>query len=233
MSLEVRVAGADQTDEVSARPSLDFERGTPPVRWPVDAQAGDASFDLLTAVAVDRGDDIEIVQGAPLSRVFRGAVVRSNAIEVQRTSRVRVRARDVLRLLAPGLTVAPLDNPLISECVTAVLEAAGIGAGDRRVRASTRRVAAFWLDTPDDPIRVLQNLTVTDGPHARLYLDGNGRVVFDPGSRRATQGRSTAVQERFDVVTARRSVLPSATEALLRYRPQAAAALRTSVPWRP
>ena len=227
--LRVTVGGVDASGYVLGSPPVVTERGSPRRAPPFLPQVDTAELALRSAAPVEDGVEIAVLQTAPARTLFAGTVADAENRDTLASNLARIRVVGPLAALAkPGPSVALMTAPLVSEAVEALLEACGIVAGERAVADSTRRLALFWLASDAQPIRVLQQLVATDGPGARLYVDGAGLVRFEPDGTRSTQGRSTAVQATYDAA-ARVTSVPAARNVSVQYQAETPQPLAVTV----
>ena len=216
--ITVSVDGVDVSDDVLGSPPVVTQRGSSRRAAPFVPQVDSAELTLRSAAPVEDGVAIAVRQVSPARTLFSGTVAEAQNRDSLAANVARIRADDLLAALSgPGPSVALMTAPLVSEAIAAVLEACGIGAAERAITASTRRLYLFWLDPDDQPIRILQQLVATDGPGARLYIDGDGLVRFEPDGTRTTQARSTAVQATYDAA-ARVANVPAARNVAVAYQ---------------
>ena len=218
MTVTVTVDGVDASGDVLGSPPVVTQRGSPRRAPPFLPQIDTAELALRSAAPVADGDEIAVRQTAPARTLFAGTVADAENRDTLASNLASIRAVGPLAALsAPGPSVALMTAPLVSEAVEALLEACGIVAAERAIEASTRRLHLFWLASTAQPIRILQQLVATDGPGARLYVDGGGLVRYEPDGTRSTQGRSTAVQATYDAA-ARVTSVPAARNVSVQYQ---------------
>ena len=205
------------------------ERGSPRRAPPFLPQVDTAELALRSAVPVEDGVEIAVRQTTPARVLFAGTVADAENRDTLASNVARIRAVGPLAALSkPGPSVPLMTAPLVSEAVEALLEACGIVAAERAIADSTRRLSLFWLARDAQPIRILQQLVATDGPGARLYVDGAGLVRYEPDGTRSTQARSTAVQATYDAA-ARVTSVPAARNVSVNYEAEDPQALKVTV----
>ena len=225
----VSVDGVDASDDVLGSPPVVTQRGSTRRADPFVPQVDSAELTLRSAAPVEDGVAIAVRQVNPARTLFSGTVAEAQNRDSLASNLASIRAVGPLAALStPGPSVALMTAPLVSEAVEALLEACGIVAAERAIEASTRRLSLFWLASTAQPIRILQQLVATDGPGARLYVDGAGQVRYEPDGTRSTQGRSTAVQATYDAA-ARVTSVPAARNVSVQYQAENPQALTVTV----
>ena len=225
----VSVDGVDASDDVLGSPPVVTQRGSTRRANPFVPQVDSAELTLRSAAPVEDRVAIAVRQVNPARTLFSGTVAEAQNRDTLASNLASIRAVGPLAALStPGPSVALMTAPLVSEAVEALLEACGIVAAERAIEASTRRLHLFWLASTAQPIRILQQLVATDGPGARLYVDGGGLVRYEPDGTRSTQARSTAVQATYDAA-ARVTSVPAARNVSVNYEAEDPQALKVTV----
>lgn len=97
-------------------------------------------------------------------------------------------------LVATTITVAVMTTPLVSECITAILDAVGWPADLRSIAISDTRLLYWWADDRE-PWAALLELLASEGPGA-MYVQA-GTFHFENRNYRTTATRSTTSQASF------------------------------------
>ncbi len=93
------------------------------------------------------------------------------------------------------VTVGVMVNPLVSECVTAILDKVSWPTTKRSIAVSDTRLLYWWCDERD-PWAALLELLQSEGPGA-IYVDWDGVFHFENRNYRSTAIRSTTSQATF------------------------------------
>jgi hypothetical protein len=98
-------------------------------------------------------------------------------------------------LVNANVTVPLMVNPLVSDCISAILDAVGWPAARRAVSTSDTRLVLWWCDDRH-PWDALGELMASEGPGS-LYVDGDAVFHFENRNYRATTPRCVAAQNAF------------------------------------
>ena len=203
-------AGDDVTADVLATPGVKLRRGYNISRAPMQPAVGSLSFNLGNsdgtydddgASGLGRNDPARVLMtfAGKTYALWRGRLRDVSQMPNSDQQHVAISAIDTLGS-APkrkGFSTALFSAITIDVAIGHVLDALGIAAGLRTLDTGTVTLEHFWLDSDDDPYRILTQLVNAEGPKARLYVDGAGKVVFEANDFRTTDARSTALQETF------------------------------------
>lgn len=114
---------------------------------------------------------------------------------------VEIRAWDRLTsLVNKKIDTALYQNIRVDTAIGYVLDAAGWPAADRDLDIAQTTMDWWWTHSEidrRDAFDYLIELETTEGPGARIFVAGNGKLTFHSRHHRLTAARSTAVQATF------------------------------------
>jgi hypothetical protein len=195
------------TSDVLRHPGIRTYRGVNTQEPLFPARAGTASWDLLNnAGTYDEGSDLTRNKRVRVRSAFQGVTRdwwtgRISSLRIDpnpERRRVDLAALDGLsQLLGTGHSTQLYSSITINTAIGHLLDAAGWPSTERSIDASTRTLTHWWLDPDEDALSALLRLVRTDGPQARLYVNGSGTIVFKAHGARTSDSRSTNSQATF------------------------------------
>ena len=163
-----------------------------PVRVEVEHGTADA-YD--TATAYDETDYYDGVGAYAIARTATDDISQSVALG-QQTVTMRTLGIETL-LLGTTVTIGLMTAPLVSACITAILDAVGWPSGQRAISISDTRLSYWWCDDRS-PWDAILELLASEGP-CSFYLtaENGGTLHFENRNYRTTATRSTTPQAAF------------------------------------